>query len=146
MKPSYLALIAALSFSQAAFADGHASGDAAAGEKEFKKCKACHMIRDHEGNTIVKGGKIGPNLYGLHNRTAGSVEDGKYSKFMVSAGEAGLGWNEEDFVAYVADPTGFLREYLDDGSAKAKMTFRLKKEDAARNVWAYILSTGPNPE
>ena len=40
-----------------ALAGGHASGDAAAGEKAFNQCKSCHMIEDADGNSIVKGGK-----------------------------------------------------------------------------------------
>ena len=56
------------------FADGHATGNAEAGEKVFNKCKACHMIQDAEGTDIVKGGRTGPNLYGLYTRVAGSTD------------------------------------------------------------------------
>ncbi|WP_306116534.1 MULTISPECIES: cytochrome c family protein [unclassified Roseovarius] len=144
MKASIFAACTTLAFALPAFADGHATGDAEAGKKEFNKCKACHMIQDADGTDIVKGGKTGPNLYGIHDRTAGSVEGYKYSKSMVAAGEAGLAWAEEDFVAYVADPTGFLKENLGDDGARGKMTFKLKKEEAARNVWAYLVSVGPD--
>lgn len=127
-------------------ADGHATGDAEAGEKVFKKCKACHSVIDAEGEVIAKGGKNGPNLYGIYTRTAGSVEDFKYGDSIVAAGEAGLAWDEEQFVSYVADPKKFLRETLDDKKAKSKMSFKLKKEDDAANVWAYLVSVGPAPE
>lgn len=129
-------------------ADGHATGDAEAGEKVFKKCKACHMVADAEGEVIVKGGKTGPNLYGLYTRVAGSEEDfgKKYGKSLVAAGEAGLEWNEADFVKYVADPKQFLRDYLDDKKAKSKMSFKLKKDEDAANVWAYLVSVGPAAE
>ena len=55
-----------------------AMGDLAHGEKVFKKCSACHMI--------AAGGKnmIGPNLWNVIGRTAGSVSDYKYSKAMVA--------------------------------------------------------------
>ncbi|HBB82182.1 MAG TPA: cytochrome C, partial [Sulfitobacter sp.] len=53
------------------WAESHASGDAEAGEKVFRKCKSCHMIQDDEGNDIQKGGRTGPNLYGIYNRVAG---------------------------------------------------------------------------
>lgn len=46
--------------------------DAAKGEKEFNKCKACHMIAS-DSETIVKGGKIGPNLHGVIGRDRKSV-------------------------------------------------------------------------
>ena len=57
-----------------------AGGDAAAGERGFKKCKSCHMIVSDAGDTIVKGGKTGPNLYGVAGRQAGSVDGFRYGK------------------------------------------------------------------
>jgi cytochrome c len=89
---------------------------------------------------IFKGGKTGPNLYGLNERQAGSLEGYKYGKSIVAAGEAGLVWNEAEFVKYVADPKAFLRETLDDKKAKSKMAFKLKDEEDAANVWAFIVS------
>lgn len=128
-----------------AFADGHATGNAEDGESVFKKCKACHSIIDTEGEVIVKGGKNGPNLYGLYNRVAGTNKDfaKKYGKSLIETGEAGLMWNEADFVTYVADPRKFLRTYLDDKKAKSKMSFKLKKEQDAKDVWAFIVANGP---
>ena len=38
------------------------------GEKEFNKCKACHTIQAPDGTDVVKGGKTGPNLYGVVGR------------------------------------------------------------------------------
>jgi cytochrome c len=125
-----------------AFADGHATGDAAAGEKVFGKCKACHMISDADGNDIVKGGRTGPNLYGLYQRVAGS-EDFRYGDSIVAAGEAGLVWDEAAFVEYVSDPKAFLAKTLDDKGARSKMSFKLRKEDEAADVWAYLVSVGP---
>jgi cytochrome c len=122
------------------FAGGHAYGDAEAGEKVMKKCKACHMIVSDDDTVIFKGGKTGPNLYGLNERQAGSLEGYKYGKSIVAAGEAGLVWNEAEFVKYVADPKAFLRETLDDKKAKSKMAFKLKDEEDAANVWAFIVS------
>lgn len=131
-----------------AFADGHATGDAEAGEQVFSKCKACHSIVDAEGEAIVKGGRNGPNLYGLHNRQAGTEEEfgNKYGDSLVEAGANGLVWDEENFVAYVADPRDFLRTTLDDKKARSKMSFKLGDEDDAKNVWAYIVSVGPAPD
>tara|TARA_R110002110_G_scaffold21165_23_gene84374 strand:- start:4331 stop:4909 length:579 start_codon:yes stop_codon:yes gene_type:complete len=129
-------------------ADGHATGDAAAGEAIFGKCKSCHTVTDGEGEVIVKGGRTGPNLYGVFERVAGSEEDfgKKFGKSLVAAGEAGLAWNEEAFVDYVADPRKYLKSYLDASKAKSKMSFKLKKEEDARNVWAYLVSVGPAPD
>jgi len=131
-----------------AWADGHATGDAEAGEKVFKKCKSCHSVIDAEGEAIVKGGRNGPNLYGIYQRTAGAEEDfaKKYKDDLVAAGEAGLVWEEETFTAYVEDPRAFLREYLDDKKARSGMAFKLKKEEDRADVWAYLVSIGPEIE
>ena len=127
-----LATLAAISFSTVAFADGHATGDVEAGEKAFKKCKSCHMIADGD-NVIMKGGKSGPNLYGIIGTQAGSQEGFKYKKSIVAAGEAGLIWDEATLAEYVADPSKFLKAYLDDSKARSGMSFKLKKggEDVA---------------
>ncbi len=116
----------------------YAEGDADAGKKAFNKCKSCHLIADPAGEVIVKGGKTGPNLYGISGRTAGTVEDFKYGESIVAAGENGLVWDEETFVAYTQDPKAFLKDYLGETSAKSKMTFKLKK--GAEDVYAYIVS------
>jgi len=127
------------------FAEGHASGDAEAGEAVFNKCKACHMISDADGNDIVKGGKVGPNLYGVFNRVAGST-DFRYGDSIIEAGEKGLVWNEEEFLKYVADPKEYLAEYNDDKRARSKMAFKLRDEADTANVWAYLVSVGPEVE
>lgn len=124
----------------ASFADGHASGDPEAGENEFKKCKSCHSITMADGTDIVKGGKTGPNLYGVVGRVAASVEGFRYGDSIVALGETGFAWNEEDFVTYLADPTEFLREKLDDKKARSKMTFKLRKEEDAKDIYAYLAS------
>ncbi|TDL78237.1 c-type cytochrome [Palleronia sediminis] len=130
-----------------ALAATEVTGDAAAGEAVFNQCSACHVVADDEGNTLAgRAGRTGPNLYGIQGRVAGTVEDFRYSDAMVEAGEAGLEWNEADFVAYVQDPTGFLREYLDDSRARGKMAYKVRSEDDAKNVYAYIVSLGPEME
>lgn len=128
-----------------AFAAGHASGDAAAGESAFNQCKACHSIVAEDGTEIVKGGKTGPNLWGLPGRTAGTYEDFRYKDSIVAAGEKGLAWDEEHFVSYVQDPNAFLKEYLEDDKARSGMAFKVRKEEDAANIWAYIASVSPEP-
>lgn len=135
----FVIALAAAAFAGPALAQG--AGDVEAGEKGFKKCKSCHQIVADDGTVVTKGGKTGPNLYGVIGRTAGSVEGFKYGKAIVAAGEAGLVWDEEQFVSYAQDPKKFLQTYLDDGSAKSKMSFKLKK--GAEDVYAYLVSVGP---
>jgi len=109
----------------------------------FGKCKACHAIVDDGGDVILRGGRNGPNLYGILNRVAGSVEDFRYGDSIVEAGEAGLEWTEEEFVTYLADPKAYLATYLDNPRARSKMSFRLRDEQDARDLWAYLVSVGP---
>lgn len=116
-----------------------AEGDAAAGENDFKKCKACHMIASAD-EVLVKGGKTGPNLYGIVGRAAGSVEGFKYGASLVQAGEAGLVWDQENLVTYLVDPKEFLKQETGDSGARSKMTFKLK--DGA-DVIAYLASLSP---
>lgn len=119
----------------------YAEGDAAKGEKAFSKCKACHMIVSDTDETIVKGGKTGPNLYGISGRTAGTYDGFKFGKDLVDAGEAGLVWDAETFEAYVQDPRKYLRTYLDDSKAKSKMAFKLKS--GGEDIYAYLVSVAP---
>lgn len=137
MIPRLMTASAMLALALPAFAEG----DAAEGEKEFRKCKACHMIESAD-ETIVKGGRTGPNLYGIPGRTAGSVEDFRYSDLLAAAGEQGLTWDEESFVGYVQDPTGWLQEKTGE-SGRSKMTYKVRKEEDAMNLWAYLVSVSP---
>ncbi len=120
-----------------AFADG----DPAAGEKVFNKCKACHSITAADGAVIQRGGKVGPNLYGVIGRTAGTQADFSYSPSMVAAGEQGLVWDQTNTAEYVQDPTAFLKAYLGDDAAKGKMVFKLNT--GMEDVVAYLQSVGP---
>ena len=121
-------IMAAALLSSPAFA-----GDAAKGEADFKKCKSCHAITAADGTEIVKGGKTGPNLFGIVGRQIGSYPDFKYGESIVAAGADGSVWDEAMIVAYVADPAKWLQDKTGDAAAKSKMTFKLPKggEDMA---------------
>ncbi|MFI0394791.1 c-type cytochrome [Paracoccus jiaweipingae] len=133
-------VIAALALSVAA-APAFAAGDAAVGEKEFKKCKACHMIQDADGKDIVKGGKTGPNLYGVVGRKAGSEEGFKYSDALIKLGESGEVWTEEDLAAYMTDPNKYVEDKIGDPKAKTKMTFKMKKNQD--DITAFLAQHSP---
>lgn len=140
-----LATLAAVTLAAPVFAGGHATGDAEAGEKVFNKCKSCHMIESDAGEVIVKGGKTGPNLWGILGRTPGGVEGFRYGDDLVAAGEkVEGGWDEANFVAYVQNPRDWLKETL-GGNARSKMSFRLRNEEDSADVWAYLVSVGPEP-
>ena len=124
MKTIFTATATILALAAPAFAEG----DAAKGEKEFKKCKSCHAIAS-EDEVFVKGGKTGPNLYGIIGSAAGAQEGFKYSAALADAGANGLVWDEANLAEFIQDPKGFLGD-------KSKMTFKLKKK--APDVAAYL--------
>ena len=117
-----------------------AAGDIAKGAKKFKKCKSCHMIVDDSGRTIVKGGRNGPNLYGIFGRTAGSIDGFKYGKRLATLGKSGFVWSKSEFIAYLADPKKYLVDKLDDKKARSKMSYKLKNDADTLNIWAYLES------
>lgn len=134
-----IAITAAVLFAPVFTGAAYADGDVANGEKlTAKRCKACHTIADGD-NVILKGGKTGPNLFGVVGRTAGTAPDYKFDEDMIAAGEKGLVWHAEELLAYLEDPKAYISDYL-GAQAKVKMTFKLKKEQDRADVAAYLAS------
>ena len=107
-----------------------ALGDLVHGEKVFKKCSACHMI--------ASGGKnmIGPNLWGVIGRKAGSVSDYKYSKAMLAYAKQ---WDFEEMNGYLIKPQAYVKG--------TKMAFAgLRKEKDRASVILYLNSKSDNPK
>lgn len=119
------------------------AGDPAAGEAEFRKCKACHSVIAPDGTEFQKGGRTGPNLYGIIGRKAAAYEGFKYGDGIQEAAAKGLVWDEEKITAYVQDPTKFLDEFTGNPKLKSKMAFKVKKADDAANVAAFLASISP---
>ena len=102
-----------------------ASTSAAEGAKVFKKCAACHSIKEGGAN------KIGPALWGVLGRAAGSVPDYKYSKAMAAHGK---NWSFEEMNGFLIKPKDWIKG--------TKMSFAgLKK---AKDRAAVILSMNEN--
>lgn len=111
------------------------AGDAAKGEADFKKCRACHAVIAPDGTAVQKGGKTGPNLWGLIGSPV-AASDFPYGASIKSVGASGTLWDEASLAAYVADPTAWLKDQTGDPAAKAKMTFKLTK--GAEDMAAYL--------
>jgi len=126
-------------------APAFAEGDAAAGEEAFSQCQTCHVVENDEGEVLAgRNAKQGPNLYNVVGRQAGSVEGFRYRPSIVETGEMGLVWTEEALTAYLQDPNGYLREYLDDRRARSGMAYRVRTEEEAMNLAAFLASVSPD--
>lgn len=129
-------LLAAIS--AAALASPALAGDPAAGEDGFKKCKACHSIVAPDGTEIQKGGRTGPNLYGIVGRGVASDPDFGYGASIAALGATGAAWDEASLAAYMANPADYLKAALGDDAAKSKMSFKLGA--GGEDVAAYLAS------
>jgi cytochrome c len=135
------AIIAVLAI---AAAPAFAAGDPAKGEAVFKQCQTCHSVVDADGKLLAgKGAKVGPSLFGVFGRQAGTYAGFKYGESMVAAGVGGLIWDEPNFVEYVQDPAAFLKKKDADNGAKAKMMFKLKDAASAEDVYSYLIQFSP---
>ena len=106
-----------------------ASTSASDGAKIFKKCAACHSIAQGGGN------KIGPALWGVLGRKAGTVSGYKYSKSMVAYGKT---WSFEEMNGFLTKPKDWIK-----GTKMSFMGLKNAKERAA--VILYINKNSDNP-
>ena len=103
----------------------------------FARCKACHEIASSEG-VVVRGGRTGPNLYGVVGRRAGASDLSGYGESLAEAGERGLVWTEAAIAGYVKDPSGFLQTCLGDPDARSRMAVGLPR--GGKDVAAFLAS------
>ena len=99
------------------------------GEKVFKKCAACH--------SIAKGGanKIGPALWGVLGRQAGTLTDYKYSKAMTSYGKK---WTFDEMNGFLLKPKDWIKG--------TKMSYAgLKKPEDRAAIIIYLNQNTDNP-
>ena len=107
-----------------------AMGDAAHGEKVFKKCKACHSIKQDGGN------KIGPKLWSVMFRPVGAVADYKYSKALSTYQKK---WTWEEMNGFLIKPSTWIK-----GN---KMGFAgLKNENDRASVILYLNQNSDSPK
>ena len=103
--------------------------DAAAGQRVFNQCRACH--------TVEQGGRngVGPNLHGIFGRRAGSIEGFRYSAPMRAKASEGLTWDEATLRAYITDPKAVV--------PAGTMSFPgLRNEQQLNDLIAYLRQAG----
>lgn len=105
-----------------------AAQDAAAGERVFNKCKACHQVGEGAKS------RVGPPLNGIVGAAAGTIEGFKYSDVMAGSG---LVWDEATLAGYLGDPKSFM-----PGNRMAFVGLRSDQEIA--DVIAYLATFGPD--
>jgi cytochrome c len=102
--------------------------DAAAGEKVFLACKACHQV----GETARNG--IGPSLNGVIGRKAATVPGFNYSEALKNSG---LTWDAATLEAYNRDPKARV--------PGTKMVYAgLKDDQKLKDLQAYLAQFGPD--
>jgi cytochrome c len=74
------------------------TGDAAKGEKVFAQCRACHVAE-------AGVNRVGPSLWAVVGRTAGTIEGFNYSK---ANKESGVTWSEDVLFTYLEAPAKFM--------------------------------------
>lgn len=116
------------------------AADAEAGQKTFERaCRSCHGIVAADGTVVVKGGKTGPDLFGVMGRAAAASDSfTRYGTGIQEAAAAGLVWNEEEIIAYLSDPTKYIRDKAGDPRARSNMSYKLTKSADAENVAAFL--------
>jgi cytochrome c len=103
--------------------DGYAAADSEWGERLAMQCQACHAL-EKNGPTL-----LGPTLYGVFGRDAGSLPGFDYSPVLASATFI---WTPAALDAWLAAPSQFL-----PGN---RMAFAGIQNDADRNALiAYLL-------
>ncbi|HEV7600973.1 MAG TPA: cytochrome c family protein [Bradyrhizobium sp.] len=101
---------------------GASAQDAAAGEKVFAVCKACHQIGETAKNAV------GPVLNGVIGRPAGTYPGFNYSD---ANKNSGLTWDEATFRDYIKDPRAKI--------PGTKMIYAgLKDEQKTGDLLAYL--------
>jgi cytochrome c len=100
------------------------------GQKVFKKCKACHSIKQSGGNNI------GPKLWNVMFRPVGAISDYKYSKAL---SEYKKEWNWEEMNGFLIKPSKWIK-----GN---KMGFAgLKDEKDRASVMLYLNQNSDQPK
>ena len=107
------------------------AGDLAHGEKVFKKCAACHSIKNGGGN------KIGPALYNVVGRKVGALSDYKYSKALA---EYEKNWSFEELNGFLLKPKDWIK-----GTKMAYAGLRKEKDRASVILYLNKYSDTPLP-
>lgn len=105
-------------------------------EALWRDCRTCHQVAAPDGTVLARGGRAGPNLYGVAGRAlAGDAGFRLYSDDLTQAAATGARWSEGNFVAYLAGPDQFLRSITGNATAQSGMHVALGQGGADLYRW-----------
>lgn len=117
------------------------TGPVLADDALWRDCRTCHQVAAPDGTVLARGGRAGPNLYGVAGRAlAGDPGYRLYSADLQQAAKTGARWSEDSFVTYLANPDQFLRRITGNASAESGMHVQLGNGGAELYRWLRDLS------
>ena len=120
-KNKILSFLLALPFVFIASSSSLLAADAEKGKKLFKKCKACHSVKDGDD-------KIGPNLYKIVGRASAAVSGFEYYDGLKALN---ITWDEGKLDEWIKKPKKMVKD--------TKMIFPgLKKADKRADLIEYL--------
>ncbi|UXN06162.1 c-type cytochrome [Bartonella sp. HY761] len=110
-----------------------ATGDIEHGRKLFGECGLCHIPAENGPN------RLGPNLWQIVGRPAGTVNGFNYSSAMRQLGQSGAKWNYQSLDAFLSAPQRTLKGTI--------MTYKGMKDAQDRaDLLLYLRSLSDNPQ
>ena len=104
-------------------------GDAVAGKNKARRCMACHTFNDGGGH------KMGPSLFGISGKAAGSAAGYNFSSGLKNAG---FTWDAGKLAAWVCDSKAAIKELTGNADARTTMANQRICGSDANNVAAYL--------
>jgi cytochrome c len=97
--------------------------DVSLGKLKFQDCIACHSTNAGEN-------LIGPSLFGVYGRQAGTGEGFRYSN---AVKKSGVTWDSNSLNQYIANPQAFI--------AGGRMPYSgMADEEARKHLIAYLMT------
>lgn len=118
MQHSFSLIVLLFALCHSAFAQ-----DASLGKIKYQECVSCHSIKPGEN-------LLGPSLFGVYSRQAGTVEGFRYSNAIK---KSGVTWDANSLNKYLENPQLFI--------VGGRMPYSgMADEDGRKNLIAYLMT------
>lgn len=109
-----------------------AAADVDAGQRQSRKCFACHNFEEGAAN------KVGPRLWDIVGRPVASEDDFNYSEAMAEYGASGAHWTYDELDQYLTSPKALV--------AGTKMIFAgMSKPEERADLLAFLRTLSATP-